>query len=90
MYVLSLQVEARLNDRTLRGQDHYFVILIPEGRTYAPRVADGKQLAAACHPAHHVASVKVRHRGLQDIGYLNMIVYMGCDVSAFQAFLLSF
>ena len=78
--VFSLQIEARLNDRALRCQHHHLVVLIPESRTDAPRVAHGKHLSAARQSAHHIATVEMRHRGFQDVGHTDVVVNILCDV----------
>ena len=71
---VGIEVEARLYHRPFACHHHHFVVLIPEGRPYAPRVAHGKHLARACNAAHHVASVKERHRRAQHTAHLHVVV----------------
>ena len=87
--ILCLQIESGLNHRTLRGQYHHLVILIVERRTDAPGVAHGKQLTRARETTHHVAAIEMRHRGLQHVCHLHMIIDITGDGSALQALLLS-
>ena len=61
--LFTCKVKGCLQYSTLAGHGNHLVVLMPKGRTDAPRVAHGKHLAAASHAAHHVAAVVVRHRG---------------------------
>ena len=47
---------------TFTGKHRYFVVLIPEGCTDAPRVAYGKSLSASGKSAHHVSPVPLLTR----------------------------
>ena len=87
--VFTSEVKGCLQYSTLAGHGYHLVVLMPEGRTDAPRVAHGKHLAAARHAAHHIAAVVVRHRGTQHIGHLHVVFYIMSNVCAFQSFLLS-
>ena len=88
--VIAGEVEGRLQYGTLTGNGHNLIVPIEEGRPYAPRVAHSKHLAAACHAAHHVASVVVGHRGAQYICHLNVVFDVMGNVYAFQSFCFSF
>ena len=79
-------VEHGLYHRTLAGQHGYLVVLIPEGRTDAPRVADGKALAAARQAAHHVAAVPLPARRAQHVGQVHMFLYVVGDAHTRQPF----
>ena len=57
--IRGFQVEGRLKDGPLAGQDDHLLIAVIEGGTDAPGVAHGEHLAAAGQPAHHIASVIV-------------------------------
>ena len=57
--IRGFQVEGRLEDGPLAGQDDHLLIAVIEGGTDAPGVAHGEHLAAAGQPAHHIASVIV-------------------------------
>ena len=82
---LSRDVEGSLDDRALTRYYHHLVVLIPEGRSDAPRVADGKHLARARHATHYVASVKIPHGALEHVARLHVVVYIAGDVCALQS-----
>ena len=57
VYVAGFDVERCLYDGSLAGKHEYLLVLVPECRTYAPRVAYGEHLSASRDAAHHVPSV---------------------------------
>ena len=71
---------------TFTGKHRYFVVLIPEGCTDAPRVAYGKSLSAAGETAHHVSPVPLLARGAQHVGKVDVVFYIMGDVHACQPF----
>ena len=83
--VVGLQVEGRLDDGALTGHDDDLLVLIPEGRAYAPGIAHGEHLAAARQAAHHVAAVEMRHRRAQHVPHLHVVVDEFRDLDALQA-----
>ena len=84
--IVGSKVKARLYNRTLRSNDDNLLILIPKCRTYAPRVANGKHLAAAGNATHHISAIKAGHRGAQDICHLYVFIYIAGDVPAVETF----
>ena len=57
VHLVGLYVEGGLYDGALRGNHHNFIVLIPEGRTYAPGVAHAEEFARAADAAHHIAAI---------------------------------
>ena len=82
--VFAGQVEGGLEHGTLAGQCHHLVVTVEEGRADAPRVADGKHLAASRQAAHHVAAVVGMHGRAQHVGHVHVVLNVAGDVESFQ------
>ena len=57
MYVIHFEIKRSLQNGTLGGKHHNFIIFIIIRRTDAPRVAHSKTFAAARETAHHIPAV---------------------------------
>ena len=86
LHVFTLQVERCLQHGAFARQGHDFVVLVVECRANAPRVAHGEHLSASRNTTHHVASVEVGHRGLQDVAHSDVVFDVARDVGVRQSF----
>ena len=82
------EIEGGLNHRPLAGEHHHLIVTIIKSRPDTPRVAHGEHLARASHPAHHIAAVKVGHRGAQHVGHRDVVFNVVGDVRVLQSLLL--
>ena len=88
--ILAFQVERGLQDGTFAGQDDDLVVLVIESRTNAPRIANGKHLAASRQSAHHVTTVEIAHRGLQDVRHSDVVFNVTRNLAVLEPQLLGF
>ena len=82
------QVKGGLQHGALAGTCHQFVADVIECRTYAVRVAHGKEFAASRESAHHISAVEERHGSLQHIGDVHVRVDVVRNVRAFETLFL--
>ena len=85
--VVSLHAEGGLNDGSLGGHHQHLFVLIPEGRTDAPRVAHGKHFATARESAQHIAAIEHGGGGAEYVGDVDVVFDVVGDVGAFQPLL---
>ena len=76
VHLISLHVHGSLYGRTFRCHDNDFVVLVPEGCTYTPRVAYGKGLATTRDALDHVATIPNGTCGAQHIGHIEVLFYV--------------
>ena len=74
LYLVGFKVECRLQDGSLAGQHQYLVVLVPERRPYAPRVAHGEHLARARHSADDETAVPQRCSSAQDVAHVDVFL----------------
>ena len=84
VYLLRLQCENRLDDRTLGSHDQNLIVFIPKGRSDTPRVAQDKHLAAARRPTHHITAVPQGGRRAQHVVYVDTLLDIACNVHTGQ------
>jgi len=87
LHVAYLQVECRLQHGALRGQSQHFVILVPEGGTYAPGVAHREHLAASRHATDDVAAVPQRRCCAEHVAHVDVLLDVAGDVASVQVVL---
>ena len=81
---IGLHVERGLDDRTLAGQDHHLVILVPESRADAPGIPYREHLTASRQPTHHIAPVEMGHRRAQNVLHQYVVIDIPGNADAFQ------
>ena len=75
-------IECGLNDRTLGCHHQHLFVTIPESGTDAPGVSHGEHLAAAREAAQHIAAIEKGGGGAQDVGDVEVVFDVACQVSA--------
>ena len=78
-------VEGGLDDRPFGGGHDHLVILVPEARADAVRIAGDERVATADDAAHHVAAVPVDGGPTQDVGHIELICDEAADFCVFVA-----
>ena len=75
-------IECGLNDRTLGCHHQHLFVTIPESGTDAPGVSHGEHLAAAREAAQHIAAIEKGSGSAQDVGDVDVVFDVSCQVSA--------
>ena len=75
-------IECGLNDRTLGCHHQHLFVTIPESGTDAPGVSHGEHLAAAREAAQHIAAIEKGSGSAQDVGDVEVVFDVSCQVSA--------
>ena len=88
MNLFRFKVKRSLDHRTLRSHHQQFVVFIPKSRADAPRVAKREHFAAASDATQHVPSVPNRRCLFENVGHVDVVFDIFCNLRAFQPHLL--
>ena len=79
-------IKSCLNDRTFGSQHCNLFILIPESRTYPPRITYCKRFTASGQSANDISPVPFTAGGTQYVSQINMLFYIVGDSHACKPF----